>query len=111
MSNSKFTPGPWHAALYEDDQQKFFKIHDTPSGPGQFGPLAYPIARTYFEMPVDEANARLIAAAPDMLEALERVSELLDNIDADRLSKAEFANLEEIDEILGKAIRRAKGES
>ena len=63
MSKQNYTPGPW----------AFDSAHDQVIVESGFGNVA--IAETYGE---DwEANARLIAAAPEMLEALQLVVERL----------------------------------
>lgn len=55
---SKHTPGPWQTSVEQDvTGYPCFFIH------GFSGPEKY-------DKPVHEANARLIAAAPDLLEAL-----------------------------------------
>jgi hypothetical protein len=74
MNNFKHTPGPWEvvpgddymisAAAYPADFPHLCKADDT----GDM--LAYVGNRT---ADFGEANARLIAAAPDLLEALESV--------------------------------------
>lgn len=82
MSKKAHTPGPWiyyadlpsnepnwHIVTTANKQRLLANIHIEPGN----------------EM--DEANARLIAAAPDMLEALEKVSRSLDaEISAHRCS-------------------------
>jgi hypothetical protein len=69
---SKHTPGPWEANGYHIRQ----RVTGTRSisevaytGPHHTAPHEYPKSCRL----VDEANARLIAAAPDLLEALEAI--------------------------------------
>jgi hypothetical protein len=69
---SKHTPGPWEANGYHIRQ----RVTGTRSiaevaytGPHHTEPHEYPKSCRL----VDEANARLIAAAPDLLEALEAI--------------------------------------
>ena len=65
MSKQNYTPGPW----------AFDSAHDQVIVESGFGNVA--IAETYGE---DwEANARLIAAAPEMLEAISAVINSIDN--------------------------------
>lgn len=70
MSTSKHTPGPWAIRL----GQSVVEIRTT---------AGLPIAQTtsghYWQNfgPEAEANARLIAAAPDMLEALRHAEAIL----------------------------------
>jgi hypothetical protein len=59
---SKHTPGPW-ASVHDADGDYLIMSPES----GRF------IAVTYTDAEQDEANARLIAAAPEMLEALERI--------------------------------------
>lgn len=65
MTNTtKYTPGPWEVTYFSDCQ---LITKDVPPMIGQ--PI--PIGRTYGENQI--ANARLIAAAPDMLAALQDI--------------------------------------
>ena len=57
----------------------------------------------------DKQLGSLVAAAPEMLEALEHVKGLLRDIDADKLSRSERAALEEADAYLDDAITKARG--
>lgn len=61
---TKHTPGPWKVASTQAKEVHNVKI----------GVVARPSGRTFQEM---EANARLIAAAPEMLEALKACLPLL----------------------------------
>jgi hypothetical protein len=69
-NDSQHTPEPWAYQLLSDHNGTFYKITDeqgvtiadVPVNP--FDPPAWP-----------EANARLIAAAPDLLDAVEQVLE------------------------------------
>lgn len=74
MKKNKHTPGPWvcHSGMVW-------------TGVTEHDAREYPIARmdrdTPHTSPTDrDANARLIAAAPDMLEALERIISEMDAI-------------------------------
>jgi hypothetical protein len=62
MTDSKHTPGPWAVV---DDYGMAFEIESRTSG----------VARVSTADVRAEANARLIAAAPDMLEALQLVED------------------------------------
>jgi len=70
---SKHTPGPWHVGVVE--KMEVLSDHGRLRlEPG--GTTLYPICKVVmFDREEDEANARLIAAAPEMYEALR---ELLD---------------------------------
>lgn len=78
MSNAKHTPGPWkhieedgHNRIVGPDNEPLFMVGSY----GQFGrngPL--PIRKTHISSICEEAaNARLIAAAPELLEACQRL--------------------------------------
>lgn len=108
-----FTPGPWYL------EEAWGKGKNDP------GPLKFcfveirkvddehvPVASTNSTSSREAqlANAHLIAAGPTMFDALEQVQELLEGIDADRLSTSEFRDLEKADELLASAIKLARGE-
>jgi hypothetical protein len=67
----KYTPGPWHVGIKP--------------GPMIYNQYGDQIADMHDPLPcidnlVNKANARLIAAAPDLLEALEHVVRWFDQI-------------------------------
>lgn len=106
MSEVKHTPGPWHQTRKHPRQ-----ISDT---------RGFKIAKCLtttkganFEMtPAEaEANARLIAAAPDMLEALEGFVEMY--VDFAESGDAGFFDAEETPQVIKAraAIAKAKGEA
>src|SRR5215813_7422945 len=68
---SKHTPGPW--AVYRHDGSNRLDIMAA-DGDGEGGWIAHDISSPGTER---EANARLIAAAPEMLEALREVTKQL----------------------------------
>ena len=89
MSNIKFTPGPWHVSRQFANQLPL--IYD------QNGHCVAS-ADAYYkrERPESEANAHLIAAAPDLLEALKnienddgRIPEKIWNMRNDAIARAE----------------------
>ena len=67
MSDTKFTPGPWHT----DDSRKYTNIHSK---------IVSHIAKVPTHSSEGNANARLIAAAPDLLEAGNSLLAQLDQI-------------------------------
>ena len=103
---TKFTPGPWyvfhsaHRGRFDDDGPGAFSIGDAPTA------RSANILCSRYEWPERaeemKANARLIAAAPDLLD------ELLDVLDWAVTERAPLRN-QEIESIR-KVIARATGE-
>lgn len=86
-----FTPGPWKSALtVQENGPNFYTIASSTFG-GKF------IAQVE-----NEANALLIAAAPDLLEALRECSEAL-------TSDAAISKRKELLERADKALAKAEG--
>lgn len=98
MSQAKFTPGPWI-------------IHELTTFEDRISPAADPtvcIARTgnwlFHEKGEQHANARLIAAAPCLLEALQAiVTELMDGDDLSATQIARHAGRAAIEKATGEA--------
>ena len=89
---SKHTPGPWvfdkaHRVGFIVHKKNYGYIVGTQDEEGRYGAIE------------SEANARLISAAPDLLEVLEKVQAWMDGGDDDELAY-------EID----LALTKAKGE-
>jgi len=82
------TPGPWMAS------QAFFFGHDSWQITGTNGDTSPFLCHLIDDTPDYAANARLIAAAPELLAALEALCEdkyLADPINADRMRAARAA--------------------
>ena len=93
MSEPTFTPGPWNVAGFDSriNKERYFGI-DTPRG--------QMIVESFGECDFNrKANAALIAAAPEMYEALE-------------FSKKEFHDLyfENCCEYIESVLKKARGE-
>ena len=100
LVSGSFTPGPWKSDGYhvrQSGQRGTRMIADVCyTGPHHTPPDEYPKSCKL----ADEANARLIAAAPEMLEALERIryyqgrfgEDDPQNVAADILAKISSAN-------------------
>jgi hypothetical protein len=67
MSESKHTPGPWRAAIRANQKGPNGVSVDLPMAMGSWRPYRRGDDKTNT---MDAANAHLIAAAPDLLEAL-----------------------------------------
>ena len=68
MSEAKHTPGPWRASLWKERQG------DTPCVMAHGTPIAILHNCMITTDEERKANARLIAAAPELLEALEKIT-------------------------------------
>lgn len=103
---SKWTPGPWN---YPEHPKGVSTLIYAELGGN---PEAFPVASATYGVPDEErkANARLIAAAPDLLEAL-RKYELPIDINNIALSCIEFGS-EAVERELQRraAIAKATGE-
>jgi len=74
---SKHTPGPW--AMDEDKYGEEIDVYPLKDGPPPMGRWAeICTVKDYESQDEMRANARLIAAAPDLLEALKLACELLE---------------------------------
>jgi len=95
---SKHTPGPWKAKkwvgtdLYDDPDRPFVEVGNVHWSPKNWKPAAA-IKQT--------ANARLIAAAPELLEALENLLKVHEGEGGTQHNAADMARA---------AIAKAKGE-
>lgn len=73
---TKHTPGPWHVGERRADDNTL-PISDLGNG-AKGSALAYVSPRPFYA-DSQEANARLIAAAPEMLECLRKCVEFLED--------------------------------
>lgn len=85
------TPGPWNA--HHADGRWVIDGPFVGVDEGEGSPTLWLVAKTATNDDMDEANARLIAAAPDLLEALKEVctavvDNCLDPVDRQRISVA-----------------------
>lgn len=111
-NNTKHTPGPWtlhEIKLSDSDQVVAYKIQSNNYHPeyciANIGAVTWN-GESYAPLMGSDANAHLIAAAPDMFEALERISfECSDT--PGQLSEASLGVIKILAE---KAIKKAKGE-
>lgn len=77
-TTAKRTPAPWRVTYggrnLAPECQNIFVDHST-------GMYSDPVANCYTRTPESEANARLIAAAPEMLDALRGLLDAMDRED------------------------------
>ena len=103
--SAQYTPGPWEADGYHVRQRvtglrSIAEVAYT--GPHHTPPHEYPKSCRL----VDEANARLIAAAPDLLEALAKVWPFLQEDDGHGANSMDY---QEAINAVRAAIAKAKG--
>lgn len=99
---SKHTPGPWAYTKSVNFGHESFNIHQEDGAP--YTPYMSDVGTTELgeDMEIQEANARLIAAAPDLLAALENLLDSQSKAACDVLDAQNTARA---------AIRAAKGEA
>ena len=107
MTNPKHTPGPWEADLDHEDLigNKCPLIQGRPTGYGYDTTLAFVQCFPAVKLPIKvaKANACLMTAAPELLEALELATECL--------MEGGWAEDKVTVPKLQSAIAKAKGES
>lgn len=96
MSNLEHTPGPWGSFRYRDGGQKGLYVKQS-RDKGLF------LVRHTFDGIQAEANVKLMAAAPDMYEALNKILMLLAFGPLDK-------NVLAMITIIEKAINKARGD-
>jgi hypothetical protein len=94
---SKHTPGPWTAKMSKWHEESLLVQAGMPSNRvlARFGSATEPLDDT------DRANARLISAAPEMLEALKLVRES---------GLADEYGASAVEDAINAAIKKATGE-
>lgn len=102
MTQTNHTPGPWSLKM-TGWRTNPFAIYS----PRRPGAVACVPSRTSVPLDEQDANAHLIAAAPDMLDALERAYQKLSFwMDDDKWDHGDEKALE----LIWAAIAKAKGE-
>ena len=86
-TETKHTPGPWMADRADNGATAIILAND-PEG------HAFNMAYLRYEYPERDANARLMAAAPDLLVALKLVAEAFKNDSHKRLFPVVFATVD-----------------
>lgn len=95
MDETEFSPGPWETFRYRDGGQKGLYVK-------QVGDKGLFLVRHTFDSIQAEANAKLIAAAPDMYEALSEILSRIANVPLDK-------NVLTIITLCERAIAKAEG--
>lgn len=106
MSDTPWTPGPWTLAAVAEDGASWFEVRGDADSGGWMTVIA--------DMVDHVGDARLIAAAPDMAEALEMaeaamnyMGDILNNMDA--VLPEDEAATEAAFEAVRAALAKAKG--
>lgn len=115
MIQSKHTPGPWIILDEENLETQTDGKSETIVGQDAEGMFTeYSICEVPREAPRDEAiaNTRLIAAAPEMLGALENIASITMDCDGTPIGAVEAARLfiDRTRQIAADAIRKVKGD-
>lgn len=114
MNEPKWTKGPWEALPQNGAGPMIVHIFDTGN---QMRPTGYRLIAHMLErgnsLDQDRANAHLIAAAPDLYEALETVAQLLRDHHGDQSSEDGWQNEEIRDAWLAAraVLAKARGEA
>lgn len=108
MSENKFTPGPWYYSRWDEHGRTSFYVAQQDGAP--YTPSYSDVGRLICEtvdgerVAIQEANAMLIAVAPELLEALEEAMSMLGS----RLIKDTFGY--DWHEKASAAIAKARGQ-
>ena len=99
MSETKFTPGRWSVSIDDDGEYAITKD-------GSFITCAFP-TELGFEEGTAEANANLIASAPELYETLKQAASHIKSI----IEGEEWGAIEEVLDDCNAALAKARGES
>src|SRR5437868_3901379 len=90
MSDQKYTPGPWKSRIASPSDATLIVAGPAPDGDG-YERICTVRAREDRDYSKDDdralANARLIAAAPDLLEACRLTLQILENLTTEDYSR------------------------
>lgn len=98
------TPGPWQftANMYGISNKRVYGVED------KNGPFPEGVANCGFGV-WSEANAHLIAAAPEMLEALKLLAQEVDDLSANNLDSHNWTHHQQLLTLAHTAINKATG--
>ncbi|HFT8008594.1 TPA: hypothetical protein ACU9T0_006544 [Burkholderia cenocepacia] len=119
MSNANHTPGPWKFSRWDEFGDIRFYISQQDGAPytPDYSDVATVIAETCSgeRMRIQEANARVIAAAPELLEAAQKLVDMYDahfrlnDYSALEVSKHHVDELADAFEAARTALAKARG--
>lgn len=97
---SNHTPAPWHVKPEGELRMTPWIIDSNDNS----------ICALLSDSRKRKANANLIAAAPELLEACEQIEEIISWITFENLTEQQIKTVKDIDNIACNAISKAKGE-
>jgi hypothetical protein len=108
MTDKKWTPGPWVVTGVEYDDVRIETLHPMPEASHAYGDqtIVGSSEWTYLE----DANARLIAAAPDLYDALEAAEESIVAF-AEDMGVYGYSGASDVLAQVRAAMAKARGES
>jgi len=110
-SNPMHTPGPWLAATHLDKRHHYHAVMAYKGGKDGEGGLVASVHFGFGSHFIDseaQANARLIAAAPDLLAALKTALPLIEKAHKSAVNKAVYIPLQTAMENARAAIAKAE---
>lgn len=104
---SKHTPGPWSIGYANIKDQAEVGIH----GPGRYGYIICDMQADGYDEKTQDANARLISAAPCLLEALQAAIEcgMIPSSSAKEGGAVRFSRQVHVADMIRAAIAKATG--
>jgi hypothetical protein len=108
--DTKHTPGPWEVRCGQETNRPRAIVAPNDTGPGGVGSIVRWNGIGFPSSPAAQANARLIAAAPDMLEALQEIADGLANTGSTPGQWMTRIRKDDAWRIAAAAIRKATGE-
>ena len=110
-TETKHTPGPWTYYLTVSDNGPVPQVQTVPVGPlgGTYATMICTLSQTGKKSRTQLANARLIAAAPELLHALKAIAPIVHAFTQDELSVTTIREAHEILSRMQSAISKAEG--
>jgi hypothetical protein len=110
--STQHTPGPWIVCIQDDDNSAYTVFQEAQLQDGRIATEDWDhcVATAGLDRPEHEANARLIAAAPDLLSALIEIRAYLSKCPphAEDITGAKWGRVMDLS---GAALNRAEGKS
>lgn len=107
MNDPKFTPGPWNYGKWVEGARTMFYVSQQEGAP--YTPYYSDVATTIAEtcsgdrVAIQEANARLISAAPELLDLLVKARRYVGMVTEFSSDDPIFGVMDQIDSVIAKA--------